>query len=81
MNGIKANARRRVAQDVDLVLKNMKLKIFGQSHDQVLMMTDLRYKHYKANEDCIILEDGHCTESILEEQVVSNTTNFSSQST
>ena len=29
MNGIKANARIRVEQDVDLVLKNMKLKILG----------------------------------------------------
>ena len=27
MNGIKANARIRVEQDVDLVLKNMKLRI------------------------------------------------------
>ena len=30
MNGIKANARIRVKQDVDLVLKNMKLKVLGQ---------------------------------------------------
>ena len=30
MNGIKANARIRVEQDVDLVLKSMKLKILGQ---------------------------------------------------
>ena len=30
INGIKANARIRVEQDVDLVLKNMKLKILGQ---------------------------------------------------
>ena len=29
MNGIKANARIRVEQDVDLVLKNMKLKFLG----------------------------------------------------
>ena len=58
MNGIKANARIRVEQDVDLVLKNMKLKILGQPLDEVLMMTDSRYKNYKANEDRIILEDG-----------------------
>ena len=58
MNGIKANARIRVEQDVDLVLKNMKLKILGQPHDEVLMTTDSRYKHYKANEDRIILKDG-----------------------
>ena len=58
MNGIKANARIRIKQDVDLVLKNKKLKILGQPHDEVLMMTDSRYKNYKANEDRIILKDG-----------------------
>ena len=58
MNGIKANTRIRVEQDVDLVLKNMKLKILGQPHDEVLLMTDSRYKNYKANEDRIILKDG-----------------------
>ena len=58
MNGIKANAWIRVEQDVDLVLKNMKLKILGQPDDEVLMMTDSRYKNYKANEDRIILKDG-----------------------
>ena len=58
MNGIKANAGIRVEQDVDLVLKNMKLKIIGQPHDEVLMMTDSRYKNYTANEDRINLEDG-----------------------
>ena len=58
MNGIKANARIRVEQDVDLVLKNMKLKILGQPYDEVLIMIDSRYKNYKANEDCIILKDG-----------------------
>ena len=56
--GIKANARIRVEQTVDLVLKNMKLKILGQPHDEVLMMTDSRYKNYKANEDRIIHKDG-----------------------
>ena len=43
MNGIKTNARIRVEKDVDLVLKNMKLKILGQPHDEVLMITDSRY--------------------------------------
>ena len=47
--GIKANARLRVEQDVDLVLKNMKLKIFGQPHNEVIMMTDSRYKNYNRN--------------------------------
>ena len=58
MNGIKANARIRVKQDVDLVLRNMKLKILGQPHDEVLIMTDSRYKNYKANEDRVVLKDG-----------------------
>ena len=58
LNGIKANARIRVEQDVDLVLKNMKLKILSQPYDEVLMMTDSGYKNYKANEDRIVLKDG-----------------------
>ena len=57
-NGIKANARIREEQDVDLVLKNMKLKILCQPYDEVLIMTDSRYKNYKANEDRIIPKDG-----------------------
>ena len=58
INGIKADARIRVEQDVDLVLKNMKLKILGQRHDEVLIITNSRYKNYIANEDRIILKDG-----------------------
>ena len=58
MNEFKANARTRVEQDVDLVLKNMKLKILVQPYDEVLILTDSRYKNYKANEDRIILKDG-----------------------
>ena len=58
INGIKANGRIRVEQVVDLVLKNMKLKILGQPYDEVLIMTNSRYKNYKANEDRIIPKDG-----------------------
>ena len=58
VNGSKANARIRVERDVDLVLKNMKLKILGQPYDEVLIVTDSRYMNYKANEDRIILKDG-----------------------
>ena len=58
MSSIKATARIRVEQDVDFVLKNLKLKILGQPFDEVLIMTDSRYKHYKTNEDRIILKDG-----------------------
>ena len=58
INGIQASGRKRVEQDADLVLKNLKLKILGQPHDDVLLATDRRFKHYKANEDRIILKDG-----------------------
>ena len=58
MNGIKANARIRLEQGVDLVLKNQKLKILGQPYDEVLLTTDKRFKHYKAIKDRIILKDG-----------------------
>ena len=58
LHGIKANARIRAEQDADLVLKNLKLKILGQPHDDVLLTTDGRFKHYKANEDRIILKHG-----------------------
>ena len=40
------------------MLKNLKLKILGQPFDEMLIMTDSRYKHYKTNEDRIILKDG-----------------------
>ena len=36
----------------------MKLKTLGQPYDEVLIVTDSRYKNYKANEDRIILKDG-----------------------
>ena len=39
-----------------MVLRNLKLKILGQPHDDVLLTTDRQFKHYKANEDRIILE-------------------------
>ena len=42
MNGHKAIAKIRVEQDADFALKNMKLKILGQPHDEVLLMTDSR---------------------------------------
>ena len=58
IHGIKAIAQIRVEQDADLVLKNLKLKILGQPHDDVLLSTDRRFKHYKANADRIILKDG-----------------------
>ena len=58
MNGIKADTQTRVKQDVDLVMKNLKLKILGQPHIEVLLTTDKRYKHYKTNERRIFFKDG-----------------------
>ena len=58
INGIKASARIRVEQDADLLLKNLKLKMLGQAHDDVLLATDRQSKHYKANDDRIIPKDG-----------------------
>ena len=45
INGIKASARIRVEQDAVLVLKNLKLKMLGQPHDDVLLAADRRFKH------------------------------------
>ena len=56
--GVKANARIRVEQGADPVLKSLKLKIPEQPHDNVLLTTDGRFKHYKANEDRINFKDG-----------------------
>ena len=67
MNGIKANGKIRVEQDVYLVLKNIKLKILSHTHDEVLMMTDSRCKNYKANEDRIIPKDGLLFRKYFEE--------------
>ena len=53
---IKANAWIQVEPEVDLVLTNLKLKIIGQPHDEVLLTTGKRFKQYKANEDRIILK-------------------------
>ena len=58
INGIKANARIRIEQDADIVLKNLKSKIFDEPHDDVLLTTDRRFKHYKAIGDRIIIKDG-----------------------
>ena len=55
MNAIKAIAQIRVKQVVDMVLKNLKMKILGQAADEVLITTDTWYKHYKANVDSIVL--------------------------
>ena len=57
MNGIKVKARMRVEREVDLVLKNLLLKLFGQTHDEVLLTTDSRFKHYNSKDDRITVKD------------------------
>ena len=58
MNGTKADAQIRVEQDVNRVLKNPNSKIFSQTQDEVLITTDPREKHYKANGDRFIPKHG-----------------------
>ena len=45
-------------RDVDLVLKNLKLEILGQPYHEVLLTTHTQFKHYRANDDYIILKEG-----------------------
>ena len=55
---IKVKAQIRVEPEVDIVLNNLELKLLGQPYEEVLLTTDGRFEHYKANEDRVILEDG-----------------------
>ena len=80
IHGIKANARIQIEQDVDLVLINLNLKILGQPYGVVLLTTDKRSKHYKANEDRITLNMDCCSGSTTERLVRSKTTKFWYQS-
>ena len=79
INGIKASAGIRVEEVADLVMKKLKLRILGQPHDDVLLSTDRRFKHYKANEDRIILQKYYYTGNTTKKLVASNTTKFSSR--
>ena len=76
MNGIKANARIRVEQDVHLVLKNPILNNLGHPYDEVITTRDPLYKHYKVNEDRIIHKDGPPFRNFLEKLAMSNTIKF-----
>ena len=67
MNVIKANVRRRVEQEVDLVQKISKLELFGQPYNEVLLATDVGYKRYKAKEYCIIFKDSLLFSNYYEE--------------
>ena len=58
INGIKAKKRILVEQDDDFFLRNLKIKLLGQTHDKVLQTTDRQFKHYEAKEHRIIVKDG-----------------------
>ena len=79
LHGINANARIRVELNVDLVCKNLKRKTLGQPYDEVLLTTDKRFKHYKVNEDRIILKDCY-SKNTTKRLVTSNTTKSRYQS-
>ena len=56
-HAVKEKARIGLEQDVDIILKTLNLKTLGQPHDEVLLTTDKRFQHYKANGDRIILKE------------------------
>ena len=80
INGIKASARIRVEQDADLVLKNLKLKILGQPHDDVLLSTEDDLSTTKRMRIALssIMDSfsGNTTEKLVESNVI----NFSYRS-
>ena len=80
MYAIKANAQKGVEKDVDLVSKNLKPKFLGQLHDEVLLTTGSRCKHFKENEDRIILKMAYCSGNTTEKLVASKTTKLFYQS-
>ena len=80
MIGIKANARIRAEQDVDVAVNNLKLKILDQLRDEVLLTTDKQCKHYKTNQDPIILKDDLLLRKNYGKLLVLKTTKFSARS-
>ena len=80
LHRIKANTRIRVEQNADLVLLNLKLKIFGQPHDDVLLTTDRRYNHYKEMRIALSSRMDSYSGITTEKLVALNTTKFSYQS-
>ena len=79
INGNKANARIRVEQDADLVLKNLKYRKLGHPHDDMLLTTDRRFKLTKqtriAFSSKMVSYSGKTTEKL-----VASTTKFSYRS-
>ena len=76
IDGITAKARIPIEQDVDLILKNEKFKIFGQPQDEVLLTTDRRFNHLRADEESSIFKNGLLLLKYHGELVTSNTAKF-----
>ena len=55
---MKTNARVRLEQNVDLLLKYSKLNLIRKPRNEVLLTIERQFKHQKANEDRIVLKDG-----------------------
>ena len=81
INRIKANARLRVGQDADLVLRNLKLKILGQPHDDELLSTDRRFKTTKQMRIALFSTLDSYSGNTTEKLVASNTTKFPNRNT
>ena len=80
MNEYKANALIRKKQDVNVVLRNLIFKTTGQSQVEALLATNRRKKHYKANEDRIILKKDSNSGYTMEKLEASINITFSKQS-
>ena len=79
-HGIKANERIRVELVADLAVNNLRLKILGQPHDDVLLSTDRGYKHYKQMRIALSSRMDSYSGNTTEKLVASNTTKFSYRS-
>ena len=74
MNEIEGNAPVRKEKNVGVALKNLKLRILGQPHDEVLLTTNRRYKLHKANEDRMFFRNAFCSASTTKKLVTSTVT-------
>ena len=80
INGIKANALMPVEEDVDLVLKILKLRELGQPHDELLLTTDRHLGTTKRMKIVSFSRMDCYSVNTTEKLVMSNTTIFSYQS-
>ena len=79
MNSIKAKAGIRVEQDLDLVLRNMKHKLLGKPHDEVLNKQTHNTNTTKQMKTAF-LKMAYFSGNIVQKRVTSNSTKFASRS-